>query len=343
MIFDPENHVRIREIGFMEAQHSLGAEELLQIGISSINAGVFDAGVEWLKLAQTTIGQVHNEDVFMTPDMQNIKTRLREAQKIHDHMLDHRGVVSGTHRCNRLPFNEKLRKKKKFREARLANKTLTERPEKALHLVPLHAEGKDVKEAGLRDNFEHICKGAQMRTAEMDAELRCRLLHHHDPFAKLGPFKMEEASLQPYIMVVRQLMASSEMEHFKATAVNELFRSGHAGKEGQTTSMRRTSKQAWLDHRSFNYSISDLSAVLRTSEAETNKTLRENIGWASIMVRPETLISSDKVLERVSNRMERATKTNLISPVGAEMFQVPDSKKSFLDLFLADTSSHTSP
>ena len=319
----------------MEAQHSLGPEELLQIGISSINAGVFDAGVEWLKLAEATIGEVHDEDVFMTPDMQNIKTRLVEAQKIHDHMLDHRGVVSGTHRCNPLPFNEKLRKKKKFREARLANKTLTERPEKALHLVPLHAEGKDVKEAGLRDNFEHICKGAQMRTAEMDAELRCRLLHHHDPFAKLGPFMMEEASLQPYIMVVRQLMTSSEMEHFKETAVNELFRSGHAGKEGQTTSMRRTSKQAWLDHRSFNYSISDLSAVLRTSEAETNKTLRENIGWASIMVRPETMISSDKVLERVSNRMERATKTKLISPVGAEMFQVPDSKKSFLNFYLA--------
>merc|ERR1719195_1478689 len=40
------------------------------------------------------------------------------------------------------------------------------------------------------------------------------------------------------------------------------------------------------------------------------------------MVRPETMISSDKVLERVSNRMERATKTKLISPVGAEMFQV---------------------
>ena len=98
-----------------------------------------------------------------------------------------------------------------------------------------------------------------------------------------------------------------------------------------------------IKHKMACSAISDLSSVLRTSEAETNKTLRENIGWASIMVRPETMISSDKVLERVSNRMERATKTNLISPVGAEMFQVPDSQKSFLNLFLADTSSHTSP
>ena len=67
--------------------------------------------------------------------------------------------------------------------------------------------------------------------------------------------------------------------------------------------MRRTSKQAWLDHRNFNYSIADLSSILRTSEAETNKTLQENIGWVSVMERPDTLVSSDKVLERVVIKM----------------------------------------
>ena len=111
---------------------------------------------------------------------------------------------------------------------------------------------------------------------------------------------VEEASLQPYIIVVKQLMADTEMGHFKDTAVKELFRSGHAGKGGETTSMRRTSKQAWLDHRNFNYSVSDLGAILRTNDIETNKTLRENIGWASVMVRPDTLVSSDKVLNRVT-------------------------------------------
>ena len=174
----------------------------------------------------------------------------------------------------------------------------------------------------LRNNFEYICTGAKLRTPDLDADLRCRLLHHHDPFSKLGPFMVEEASLQPYIIVVKQLMADSEMGHFKDTAVKELSRSGHAGKTGETTSMRRTSKQAWLDHRNFNYSISDLSVILRTSEAETNKTLRENNNWASVMVRPETLVCSDRVLERVSNRMERVTRTTLLSPIGAEQFQV---------------------
>ena len=60
---------------------------------------------------------------------------------------------------------------------------------------------------------------------------------------------VEEASLQPYIIIVKQLMADSEMGHFKDTAVKDMSRSGHAGKGGPTTSMRRTSKQAWLDHR----------------------------------------------------------------------------------------------
>ena len=108
---------------------------------------------------------------------------------------------------------------------------------------------------------------------------------------------VEEASLQPYIIIVKQLMVDTEMNHFKDTAAKELFRSGHAGKEGSTTSMRRTSKQAWLEHRNFNYSVSELSAILRTNEEETKERWKENLGWASVMVRPETLISPDKVLE----------------------------------------------
>ena len=170
-----------------------------------------------------------------------------------------------------------------------------------MHLVPLYSES--AKEAGLRDNFEHICKGAELRTPDLDVDLRCRLLHHHDPFSKLGPFMVEEASLQPYIIVVKQLMVDTEMSHFKDTAAKELFRSGHAGKEGSTTSMRRTSKQAWLDHRNFNYSVSELSAILRTNEEETKERWKNNLGWASVMVRPETLISSDKVLERERERV----------------------------------------
>ena len=85
------------EIKQIEAQHSLGAEELLQIGISSVNAGVFDAGVEWLEMAQARLEGEKDEEMFITPDMQNIKDRVQEARKIHDHILDHGDYVYEDH------------------------------------------------------------------------------------------------------------------------------------------------------------------------------------------------------------------------------------------------------
>lgn len=169
----------------------------------------------------------------------------------------------------------------------------------------------------------------------MDSQLRCRLLHHNNPFTRLGPFQIEEQSLQPYLIVIKGLMGEQEMDHYKDKAVDEvklafmvilplaqLERSGHGGGKGSTTSLKRTSKQTWLEHRAFNFSLSDLSAVLGTNDAETNKTLKENLQWASIMVRPETLVSTDSVIQRISDRMERATATTLLSPISAEAFQV---------------------
>ena len=164
----------------------------------------------------------------------------------------------------------------------------------------------------------------------MDAGLRCRHLHQGDPFSRLGPFLLEEASLQPYLVVIKGLMEPEEMTHFKDMAVTQLERSGHGGGKGPTgsqTSLKRTSKQTWLEHRSYNFSnpveLMKLGLVLGTSsQEETEKILTENNRWASFLTRRDTLEVTDRVLARVSDRMGRATKTQLHSPISAEQFQV---------------------
>ena len=57
--------------------------------ISSVNAGYYDVGVEWLELAQAKL-DTKREEVHLTPNMVDIKDRLREARQIHDHMLENR-------------------------------------------------------------------------------------------------------------------------------------------------------------------------------------------------------------------------------------------------------------
>ena len=312
----------------IDSQHAIGAEELLQIGVSAVNEGYMDTGVEWIELAKGKL-LASDGDIFISEDLKEIDSREKDSKRIHDHMLDHRGAVGPLHRCNRLPFDSKLRKKKKYKAAK-AMKT-TERAKKEKHIIPLYSlvkkQGKKegMHESSLRDNFEDICKGVEYRTADMEVGQKCRHLHHHNPYTMLGPFKLEELSKEPYITVIREMMYDSEMEHFKAFGNNRLERSGHGGKGGQgsATSFKRTSKQSWLEYRKFNTNYTEVMSVtgVKTRE-EAEHLLGTDPGWGSYFAKRKDLNATDNVAEKVSNRMELATTFNLYSPMSSESFQI---------------------
>ena len=309
----------------ISSQHDLGPEELLQIGVSAINEGYLDTGVEWIELAKDKL--LASEDVFMTPDLELIDSTEKDSKRIHDHLLDHRGVVSPLHRCNPLPFDSKLRKKKKYKAAKALKST--ERAKKEKHIIPLYtatteAIGGD-HDSSLRDNFEDICKGIEHRTAAMESGHKCHHLHHFNPYSMLGPFKLEEASKKPYITIIHELMYDSEIEHFKAFAKPILKRSGLGGTTGQGSaiSFKRTSKQAWLEHRMFNINITTVMSVTKKeTKEEAEHLLSTDPSWGSYFHKREELYITDHVANKVSNRMERATTFNLFSPMAAESYQI---------------------
>ena len=312
----------------LKSHHTIGAEELLQIGVSAVNSGYYDTGVEWIELAKGKL-MASDEDIFITKDLELIDSRIKDSKRIHDHFLDHRGVVGPSHRCNRLPFDSKLRKKKKYKAAKAMKST--ERAEKEKDIVPLYSlvtygdKKQGMLQHSLSDNFENIWKGVQYRTPDMSIGIKCRHLHHHNPYNMLGPFKLEELSKEPYITIVRQMMFEDEMEHFKEFAESKLERSGHGGKGGDSglTSLKRTSKQSWLEYRKFNTNISEVIEVtgVQTKE-EAEHLLDTDHSWASYIYKRENLNCTDKIAEKVSNRMERATTLNLWSPMASESFQI---------------------
>jgi len=312
----------------IKSYHTIDAEELLQIGISAVNEGFYDTGVEWIELARGNLIAA-DKDIFMTKDLELIDSRVKDSKRIHDHFLDHRGVVGPSHRCNRLPFDSKLRKKKKYKAAK-ALKT-TQRAEKDQNIIPLYSlvtfadKNKGMTEHSLRDNFENICKGVDYRTPDINIGIKCRNLHHHNPYTKLGPFKLEELSKEPYITVIREMMFETEMEHFKEFAENKLERSGHGGKggEGSSTSFKRTSKQSWLEYRKFNTNLTEIMAVTGAKTREDAEYLvNTDPSWGSYFYQRKNLNSTDNIAEKVSNRMERATTLNIWSPMASESFQI---------------------
>ena len=59
-------------------------------------------------------------------------------------------------------------------------------------------------------------KYAQHRDRETEPEPdnhRCILLHHGDPFTKLGPFKVEIAYTSPFIMIIHSLFTEEDMDY----------------------------------------------------------------------------------------------------------------------------------
>ena len=60
---------------------------------------------------------------------------------------------------------------------------------------------------GMQKKRSLLCQGRSMMTAP---HLHCLALHHMDPYLRLGPFKLEIASVEPFIGVLRGVYSSSQ-------------------------------------------------------------------------------------------------------------------------------------
>ena len=170
-------------------------------------------------------------------------------------------------------------------------------------IVEFGKGNQDIMDMELEPNFDIFLNFLKhYRTPEMDIGQACHLLHHDDPFNQLGPFKLEQLSGQPYITVIHELMSVREMEHFKNYANNKLERSGlSAG----ITSLKRTSKQTWLDHRIFDVDIGVAMEKSGLPENKTRDSFRQPNGWNHYFMARENFIDDDSVALTVSHRMER--------------------------------------
>ena len=117
--------------------------------------------------------------------------------------------------------------------------------------------------------------------------------------------------------------ADAEVEHFKDYARVRLERSGHAGGNTETTSLRRTSKQTWLEHRLFNLNVTEIMEKTGAGDQnEVMRTLDDDPAWRSFFMRRRDQNITDWTAYRVSERMERATTFSLFTPLSSEPYQV---------------------
>ena len=124
--------------------------------------------IEWLQNALSNIKpEDKKEDIIFAKEI------YKQALTQHDHYLDKRGPLSGEHRTFTIPFNKKLRKKKKY-------KKITEKKvKKHQNLLPLFEHNKETSPntRHLQWNFMAICAGdpkSSWRSPVYNVKLFCR-------------------------------------------------------------------------------------------------------------------------------------------------------------------------
>ena len=134
--------------------------------------------------------------------------------------------MSKTHRTYAVPFDEKLRKKKKFKKIlKSGGNQNVIRKFRDYHKL-FHVESK----MDLKDNAMFICREGEIwRTAKINQDFKCYLLHHGDPYLKLGPFLVEEKSINPLILLFKDIFHPNEIQYFKSIAQENLRRSTFGG------------------------------------------------------------------------------------------------------------------
>lgn len=74
-------------------------------------------------------------------------------------------------------------------------------------LIHLNGFGRFERDA----HFRRVCNGQMSQRNPLEPQ-KCHFLHHHNPYLRLGPFKIEVASKAPLIMVFHDFLTKSELE-----------------------------------------------------------------------------------------------------------------------------------
>lgn len=123
--------------------------------------------------------------------------------------------------------------------------------------------------------YEALCRNEIKQEPELLSKLQCKYINNN-PFLKLAPLKVEEAHLNPYILIFHDVMYDNEIEFVKKLAKPRFRRAtvqNHKTGELETANYR-ISKSAWL-RDSEDRIIANIAKRVEDMTGLTTKTAEE--------------------------------------------------------------------
>ncbi|SPP80889.1 prolyl 4-hydroxylase subunit alpha-2-like [Drosophila guanche] len=132
-----------------------------------------------------------------------------------------------------------------------ARRTLMSHPDLAEHSEPLlslftnkkHAKLSEDLQRALPEEFNQICRSSHQNKP---SRLHCRYNATSSPFLRLAPLRMEELSLDPYIVVYHNVLSDAEIAEIKRIGEPLLIRAGLGKKNTNQNYKVRTALGAWM-------------------------------------------------------------------------------------------------
>lgn len=133
--------------------------------------------------------------------------------------------------------------------------------------------------------YEALCRNDIVPDASVVSKLKCRYQSTNSPFLRIAPFKLEEASLKPYIVIYHDVMQDNEIELLKKMAKPRFRRATVQNHKTGALEVAnyRISKSSWLqnhEHRivaNVAKRVEDMTG-LTTSTAEELQVVNYGIG-----------------------------------------------------------------
>jgi prolyl 4-hydroxylase len=202
------------------------AHDLFEIGQQLINMKKFNHSIEYLKLAVEKTKTEHELEIQRT----EILIKISEA---YERSGDIKTAVNTIDKA----IHEEP-----------GNTMLTELKKKLLHKI---GSGQIKHEREIPADLETkltraLCSGRMKKSSKELSKLHCRLVSRKG-YSLIAPFKLEEAHLDPYIVVFHDVIYDKEIESLKKQA-KHLLEEGKAESNGEHLVIDhiRKSKVAWF-------------------------------------------------------------------------------------------------
>ncbi len=314
-LFSPASFGRER----FSSDFRLDAHDLVDLAGTAVMDGWIDDAVELVRIGMEALeesGELRDESLptHLRDHLEQLPAMRGFLPRVQNELLEKRRALVGKD-FKILPYaiDENLERKEEQPEylADVLNRRAT------LEEIVRDADKKEYR-------FRSICRRELIgeEVLRQSRTQRCSFLHHHDPYLKLGPFKMEVLLEEPFRMVFHDFLSEEEMlwmvEHSRPKLSTKRGRSANNERARRNTpdpDVRRIvhkTVQVWLRDKEY------------AEEARYEELPGREGGYAQLDFEgdPDAGRVTMPVMRGVARKMELATGMRVLSRFASTDFQV---------------------